>query len=76
MLKDYIDVFLPDFKYYSPDTAKEFSHAPDYPQVVKEAIDKMFALVGKPQFKIISCKKASSLRHLILPWYYKEVWKS
>ena len=42
MLKDYIDIFLPDFKYYSPDTAKEFSHAPDYPQVVKEAIDKMY----------------------------------
>lgn len=72
MLKDYIDVFLPDFKYYSPDTAKEFSHAPDYPQVVKEAIDKMFALVGKPQFKDNIMQKGVIIRHLILPWYYKE----
>lgn len=67
MLKDYIDVFLPDFKYYSPDTAKEFSHAPDYPQVVKEAIDKMFALVGKPQFKDNIMQKGVIIRHLILP---------
>lgn len=72
MLKDYIDVFLPDFKYYSPDTAKEFSHAPDYPQVVKKAIDKMFALVGKPQFKDNIMQKGVIIRHLILPWYYKE----
>ncbi len=72
MLKDYIDVFLPDFKYYSPDTAKEFSHAPDYPQVVKEAIDKMFELVGKPQFKNNIMQKGVIIRHLILPWYYKE----
>ena len=72
MLKDYIDVFLPDFKYYSPDTAKEFSHAPNYPQVVKEAIDKMFELVGKPQFKDNIMQKGVIIRHLILPWYYKE----
>ena len=32
----------------------------------------MFALVGKPQFKDNIMQKGVIIRHLILPWYYKE----
>ena len=73
LLKGYVDIFLPDFKYFSAKTAQEFSHAPNYPQVAKQAISKMYELVGKPQFDDNGIMtKGVIVRHLILPWYYKE----
>ena len=73
LLKGYVDIFLPDFKYFLAKTAQEFSHAPNYPQVAKQAISKMYELVGKPQFNDNGIMtKGVIVRHLILPWYYKE----
>lgn len=71
-LRNYIDVFLPDFKYFYSETAKEYSNAPDYPEVAKKVIDKMYELVGKPVFKDDIMQKGVIIRHLILPWQYKE----
>ena len=71
-LRGYIDVFLPDFKYFYSETAKEYSNAPDYPEVAKKVIDKMYELVGKPVFKDDIMQKGVIIRHLILPWQYKE----
>ncbi len=36
-----VDIYLPDFKYLSPLTAKKYSAAPDYPAVAKAAIAEM-----------------------------------
>ena len=71
-LRGYVDVFLPDFKYYYSETAQEYSHAKDYPQVAKKAIAKMYELVGPPVFKDGIMQKGVIIRHLILPWHYKE----
>ncbi len=72
-LKNYVDIFLPDFKYYASDTASECSKAPDYPQIVKHAIETMYKLVGKPVFDEHGImQKGIIIRHLILPWHYKE----
>lgn len=68
LLKGYVDIFLPDFKYFSNKHAKKYSCAEDYPKVAKKAIAKMFELVGKCQFDengII--KKGVIVRHLMLP---------
>ena len=73
LLKGYVDVFLPDFKYFHADTAKECSYAPDYPPTAKAAIAKMFQLVGRPRFdKDGIMRRGMIIRHLILPWHYKE----
>lgn len=71
-LKGYIDIFLPDFKYIWNDTAKAYSRAPNYPEVVKTAIAKMYELVGKHVFKDNIMQRGMIIRHLILPWQYKE----
>ena len=63
---------MPDFKYFYSETAKEYSNAPDYPEVAKKAIDKMYELVGKPVFKDDIMQKGVIIRHLILPWHYKK----
>ena len=50
MLEGLIDVYLPDFKYLSPETAREYSHAPDYPQIARSAVAEMVRQVGEPVF--------------------------
>ncbi len=50
MLDGLVDVYLPDFKYMSSETAKQYSHAPDYPETVKAAIAEMVHQTGAPRF--------------------------
>ena len=40
-LEGVVDVYLPDFKYMNPQIAEKYSHAGDYPPVVKLAIEEM-----------------------------------
>ena len=68
MLDGYIDIYLPDYKYFDPVLAKKFSFAPDYPSVVREALREMFRQVGTPVFDADSMmKKGMIVRHLVLP---------
>jgi len=62
-----IDIYLPDFKYYGKDAAKEYSNCENYVTVAKNAIDEMFKQVGKPVFKDGMMKKGVIVRHLVLP---------
>lgn len=68
LLRGFVDVFLPDFKYFNENFAQKYSGAKDYPEVCTKAISKMFELVGKCEFDdngII--KKGVIVRHLMLP---------
>ena len=40
-LEGIVDVYLPDFKYWDSALAAKYSHAPDYPEVAKRAINEM-----------------------------------
>ena len=48
MLDGLIDVYLPDFKYMDEKKARNYSKAPDYPEVAKAAIAEMYRQVGRP----------------------------
>ncbi len=68
MLEGYIDVYLPDFKYYYEELGYNLSNINKYPVYAKEAIKEMYKQVGNPIFDengII--KKGLIIRHLILP---------
>ncbi|MDD6235971.1 MAG: radical SAM protein [Clostridiales bacterium] len=72
-LAGYVDVYLPDFKYYSADSAKKYSAAPDYIEAAKQALETMVRQVGKPQFDDNGIMtKGVIVRHLILPGCYEE----
>lgn len=45
-----VDIFMPDFKYYSSDTARRYSRAPDYPERAMEAITAMVEEKGPPVY--------------------------
>ena len=49
-LEGIVDVYLPDFKYFSPELAARYSKAPDYPEVAKAAIAEMVRQQPKPIF--------------------------
>lgn len=63
-----VDIYLPDFKYASPDLAKKYSSAPDYPEVALAAVSEMFRQVGECLFDDGGLmKKGLIVRHLVLP---------
>ncbi len=67
-LDGYIDVFLPDLKYYSNDMALKYSKAPNYFDVATRAIKQMYRQVGKAEFNESGImQKGVIIRHLILP---------
>ncbi len=73
ILQDVIDIYLVDFKYMDSETAKNYSSAPDYPEVAKKAISKMFELVGESIFDEDGIlQKGVIVRHLCLPSHTKE----
>ena len=68
LLRGKIDIFLPDFKYFSSDLAKSFSSAPDYFEKASIAVKKMLDIVGEPKFDDRGImKKGVIVRHLVLP---------
>ena len=68
MLDGYVDVYLPDFKYMDPALADALSHAPDYPEIARNAIKEMVRQTGRCEFGEDGyIKKGTIVRHLILP---------
>ena len=68
MLEGLVDIYLPDIKYFSSKYAKDYSFAPDYPQIARDAVKEMYRQTGKPRFDgngfMVS---GTAIRHLILP---------
>lgn len=68
MLQGYVDVYLPDLKYFSPQAALRYSEAADYFKFASQAILRMAAQSGKPQFSPSGAiLKGTIIRHLVLP---------
>lgn len=68
LLKDYIDVYLPDLKYFDNDLAKKYSGINNYFENASKAILELYFQVGLPVFdenRLI--KKGLIIRHLVLP---------
>ena len=67
-LEGYIDVYLPDLKYYSNEMAIKYSKAPNYFEVASKAILEMIRQVGAPKFdENEMIQKGVMIRHLVLP---------
>ena len=67
-LKGYIDVYLPDLKYYSNEIAVKYSKAPNYFEIATKAILEMINQVGTPEFDENGLiKRGVIIRHLVLP---------
>lgn len=68
LLNGYIDVYLPDLKYYTNTLSKKYSNIDNYFKTATKAIKEMYSQVGKAKFDengII--QKGIIIRHLVLP---------
>lgn len=67
-LRGYVDVYLPDLKYYADELAIKYSKAPNYFKIATKAILEMIDQVGIPEFDENGMiKKGVIIRHLVLP---------
>lgn len=68
LLNGYIDVYLPDLKYFDNNISAKYSKCGNYFEVASNTILEMYKQVGTPEFDergII--KKGLIIRHLVLP---------
>ena len=76
LLKGYVDIFLPDLKYFDDKSAITYSAAPEYFKIATASIKKMFELVG--EFKLRpngQMERGVIVRHLVLPNHRHESMK-
>lgn len=63
-----IQIYLPDFKYYSSYYASRYSAAPDYLETADAAIEEMVRQTGKPVYGQDGLlQRGTIVRHLMLP---------
>jgi len=68
MLEGYIDIYLPDLKYYFNELGKKYSGVNNYFDITTNAIKEMYRQVGNPVLNEDGImKKGLMVRHLILP---------
>ena len=73
LLEGIIDIYMPDFKFWKPETAKRLAKAPDYPECAREAIREMHRQVGALKFGPDGLARQGVLvRHLVMPGQIEE----
>ena len=72
-LEPYVDIWLTDYKYASPDLAAELSRAKDYPAVADKALCLMLRQTGAPVFGEDGfLRRGVIVRHLALPGHVED----
>jgi putative pyruvate formate lyase activating enzyme len=73
LLDGIVDVYMPDFKFWRPETALRLCLARDYPQRAREAILEMHRQVGPLRFDRHGLARRGVLvRHLVMPGQLEE----
>lgn len=72
-LEGYVDIYLPDIKYYESETALRYSHAADYFEKASAAVIEMARQTGAPAYNSEGgLVRGTVIRHLVLPGHRKE----
>ena len=68
LLEGVVDIYMPDAKYMDGKYSKQFSNAPDYPEIIKEVLKEMHRQVGDltANSKGIA-ERGLLIRHLVMP---------
>jgi putative pyruvate formate lyase activating enzyme len=68
LLDGVVDVYMPDFKFWRPETAERYASAPDYPERARAAVVEMHRQVGPLRLGEDGiARRGVLLRHLVLP---------
>jgi len=73
LLDGLVDIYMPDFKIWSPELGKRWLKAADYPEVARRAIRTMHDQVGPLQLDARGvARRGLLIRHLVLPGCLEE----
>lgn len=68
LLDGIVDIYMPDFKIWDPESAKRYLQAADYPQAAREALREMHRQTGELKLDEDGLAKRGVLvRHLVMP---------
>jgi putative pyruvate formate lyase activating enzyme len=68
LLEGVVDIYMPDAKYMDGRHSKEFSNAPDYPEIIKEVLKEMHRQVGDLTVNSEGiAERGLLIRHLVMP---------
>lgn len=67
MLEGFVDIYLPDFKYYNAQLSAKYSQAPDYFVCASRAVEEMVRQTGPPVFDGGLMKRGVIVRHMVMP---------
>jgi putative pyruvate formate lyase activating enzyme len=68
LLDGVVDIYMPDFKFWSPHVAERLAKAPHYPEVARQAIREMHRQTGDLVIdKQGLARRGLLVRHLIMP---------
>ncbi len=68
LLKGLVDIYMPDFKFWHPSSARTLAKAKNYPEVARTAIREMQRQVGELRFGADGLARRGLLvRHLVMP---------
>ena len=73
LLDGIVDIYMPDCKFWTPEIAKLYTRAKDYPAVMKKAICEMYRQVGDLEINDngLACQ-GLLVRHLVMPGHLEE----
>ncbi|HEY0590287.1 MAG TPA: radical SAM protein [Thermoanaerobaculia bacterium] len=68
LMEGIVDIYMPDFKFWSGETSLRLAGAKDYPERAREAIAEMHRQVGPLRFAADGlARRGVLLRHLVMP---------
>jgi len=67
ILDGFFDIYMPDMKFSDNAAAKEFSNAPDYPEICFAAVKEMHRQVGDLKIENGLAVRGLLVRHLVMP---------
>jgi putative pyruvate formate lyase activating enzyme len=73
LMEGIVDVYMPDFKLWSSETAKRYLKRADYPEVARQSIKEMYRQVGDLVLDGQGmARRGLILRHLVMPGLIEE----
>lgn len=73
LLEGIVDIYMPDFKFWSPHLAQRYVKAKDYPEVARRVILEMHRQVGDLVIDEEGlARRGLLLRHLVMPGFLEE----
>jgi putative pyruvate formate lyase activating enzyme len=68
LLDGVVDIYMPDFKFWDPQVARDLCQAEDYPEIARQAVKEMHRQVGDLALDETGVARRGLLvRHLVLP---------